>query len=136
VSRISRSHRQASPEAAVKDQANLCKGSGDAGASSITRNTTFSGALPTSVHHPGKTPDPAAFAAIAATESSSIVTRHLARCEGLSYRTSSRKVWKSCRRTSSWSGREQAIPDGEFVERVEHLGSAVYCSASWIRAFV
>jgi hypothetical protein len=42
VSSISRSHRQRSAGTGVKDQPELRKASGDAGMSSITRNTTFS----------------------------------------------------------------------------------------------
>jgi len=41
VSSISRSHRQRSPGAGVKNQAEPCQRSGDAGVSSITRNTTL-----------------------------------------------------------------------------------------------
>ena len=43
VSRISRSHRQGSPGTGVNDQPEPCPTSGDAGLSSITRNTTRSG---------------------------------------------------------------------------------------------
>jgi hypothetical protein len=43
VSSISRSHRQGSAGAGVKDQPELRQASGDAGTSSITRNTTFFG---------------------------------------------------------------------------------------------
>ena len=42
VSSISRSHRQGSPGVGVKDQPELCQSSGDAGMTSITRNTTSS----------------------------------------------------------------------------------------------
>ena len=40
MSRISRSHRQGSAGTGVKDQPEPCQSSGDAGTSSITRNTT------------------------------------------------------------------------------------------------
>ena len=40
MSRISRSHRQGSAGSGVKDQPEPCQTSGDAGRSSITRNTT------------------------------------------------------------------------------------------------
>src|SRR5205809_7753032 len=43
VSSISRSHRQGSAGSGVKDQPEPCQTSGDAGTSSITRNTTSLG---------------------------------------------------------------------------------------------
>jgi hypothetical protein len=88
------------------------------------------GALPTSVHHRGKTFVSSAFDAIAATESSSIVTRQFARWEGLSNRTSSRKVWKSCRRTSSGADASMPSPTGSSSSRSRASGPVSNCSAS------
>src|SRR3990170_4279429 len=45
-SSISRSHRQGSAGSGVKDQPEPCQTSGDAGVTSITRNTTFGGGPP------------------------------------------------------------------------------------------
>jgi hypothetical protein len=69
------------------------------------------------VHHPGKTLESSAFDAIAATESSSIVTRQFARWEGLSEPNLQSEGLEELPKDVVWSGREPSPPHRKLVDR-------------------